>query len=83
MFLTFTKKFGKPVCVALYAWFAALAAKRKPLPLLILLALHTFEYFDKGRKIAEEAGLSRGEGLAQCLCFGFIWWLPLKKERKV
>ena len=36
MFLKITKQFGKPICVALYAWFAALAAKKKPLPLLIL-----------------------------------------------
>ena len=80
MFLTFTKKFGKPVCVALYAVFAALAAKKKPLPLLILLGLHTGEYFHVGRKVAAEQGLSAAEGLAQCLCFGFTWWLPLKKD---
>ena len=37
MFLKITKQFGKPICVALYAWFAALAVKKKPLPLLSLL----------------------------------------------
>ena len=41
MFLKITKQYGKPICVALYAGFAALAAKKKLLPLLILLALHT------------------------------------------
>ena len=40
MFLKTTKKFGKPVCVSLYAVFAALAMKKKPLPRLILLGLH-------------------------------------------
>ena len=79
MFLKITKQFGQPICVVLYAWFAALAARKKPLPLLILLALHTFEYFQTGRKTAEEQGMSELEGLAKCLCFGFTWWLPLKK----
>ena len=80
MFLKTTKKFGKPVCVSLYAVFTALAMKKKPLPLLILLGLHAGEYALIGRKIAEDKGLTRAEGLAQCLSFGFTWWLPLKKE---
>ena len=80
MFLKFTKQFGKPICVALYAWFAALAAKKKPHPLLSLLLLHTVEYFHVGRRVAAENGLSVPEGLAQCLAFGFTWWLPLKKS---
>lgn len=79
MFLEITKKFGKPICVALYAAFAALAAKKKPVPLIILLLLHTVEYFTEGRKVAEENGLSIPEGIAKCLAFGFTWWLPLKK----
>ncbi len=80
MFLKITKQFGKPICVALYAWFAALAVKKKPLPLLSLLLLHTVEYFHVGRKVAAENGLSVPEGLVQCLAFGFTWWLPLKKS---
>ncbi len=79
MFLTVTKRFGKPICAALYAAFAALAAKKKPLPLLLLLLMHTAEYFTVGRKVAAEHGLGRLEGAAQCLAFGFTWWLPLKK----
>ena len=79
MFLKLTKQFGKPVCVALYAAFAALAAKKKPVPLLVLFGLHTFEYFYVGRKVAEEQGLPAAEGLAKCLAFGFTWWLPIKK----
>ena len=77
--MEFTKQYGKPICVALYAGLAALAAKKKPAPLAILLAMHTAEYVGVGRKVAEEAGLSKGEGLAQCLAFGFTWWLPIKK----
>ena len=80
MFLKLTRQFGKPICVILYASFAALAAKKKPLPLLILFAMHATEYFVIGRKVASEHGLAPAEGLAQCLSFGFTWWLPLKSE---
>lgn len=80
MFLSFTKQFGKPVCVLLYGIFGLLAGKKKPLPLLILLGLHTGEYFLKGRKIAAEKGVGPLEAFFQCLAFGFTWWLPLKKE---
>ena len=79
MFLDLTKKLGKPICVALYAAFAPLAAKKKPWPLLILFGLHTLEYFHIGRKVAAEHGLGLLEGLCQCLAFGFTWWLPIKK----
>ena len=82
MFLELTKKIGKPVCAALYAAFAALAARKKPLPLLILLGLHGMEYFTKGRAIAAEHGVGTLEAIAQCLAFGFTWWLPLKKGRE-
>ncbi len=80
MFLNLTRQFGKPVCVGLYAWFAALAARKKPLPLLILFLMHAMEYIFIGRRVAAENGLSVPEGLAQCLSFGFTWWLPLKKS---
>ena len=80
MFLELTKKIGKPVCVALYAAFAALAAKKKPVPLIILFLMHASEYVLVGRKMAEENGISVPEGLAQCLAFGFTWWLPIKKS---
>ena len=79
MFLELTRQFGKPVCAALYAAFAGLAVKKKPLPLLILVLLHTGEYFLKGRRVAAAHGLSAAEGAAQCLAFGFTWWLPLEK----
>ena len=74
-----TLAFGKPVCVALYGVGAYLAAKKKPLPLLLLAATHGAEYIHIGRKVAAEAGISAPEALAQCLSFGFTWWLPIKK----
>ena len=80
MFHKLTRMFGKPICVALYAAFAALSAKKKPAPLLVLFAMHLTEYFVIGRRTAAEKGLHPTEGLAQCLAFGFTWWLPLRKE---
>ena len=80
MFLKTTRQFGKPICVGLYALFAALAMKKKPLPLLILIGLHAGEYVLVGQKAAEEKRLTKAEGLVQCLAFGFTWWLPLKKK---
>ena len=79
MFLKSTKLVGKPVCVALYAAFAALAAKRKPLPLILLFALHLFETLTVGKKVAKEHGVGALEWIANCLCFGFTWWLPLRE----
>lgn len=80
MFLKLTRQFGKPICVALYAVFSALAVKKKPLPLLILFLMHATEYVLIGRKTAGEKGLPTAEGLAQCLAFGFTWWLPLRAK---
>ena len=75
----FTDQYGKPICVGLYVLFAALAVRKKPLPLLMLLLLHYGEYKLVGRKVAQQHGYSERAGLFQCLCFGFTWWLPLKK----
>lgn len=79
MFYELTKAYGKQICAGLYGVFAWLAARRRPLPLLILLALHTYEYFHIGRRIAAEHGLRAVEGLVNCLAYGFTWWLPLER----
>ncbi len=74
------RAFGKPVCVLLYGAFAALAAKKKPIPLLALFATPAAEYVLIGRMVARGQGIPAAEGLAQCLAFGFTWWLPIKKS---
>ncbi len=76
-----TGKFGKAICVLLYAAFAFLAAKKKPLPLLVLFALHAGEYFLVGRKVAEVNGISQAEAAANCVAFGFTWWKPIRDGR--
>ena len=58
MFLKITKLVGKPVCTVLWAAFGWLAAKKKPLPLLILFALHLVETFTKGREVAKAKGVA-------------------------
>lgn len=78
MFLKLTKAFGKPICVILYAVFAWLPAKKKPIPLLTLMVMHLGETFTVGRKVAKEHQVPPLEWLIQCICFGFTWWLPLK-----
>lgn len=78
-FMTLTKQYGKPICVALYAVTAAMAARRRVSPFLSLLGMHAAEYWLIGKNVAEEKGLTKGEGLAQCLAFGFTWWLPEKR----
>ena len=78
-FMTLTRQYGKPICVALYAVSAALAARRHPKALLTLAGMHAAEYFLIGKKIAEAKGLTTPEGIAQCLAFGFTWWLPEKQ----
>ncbi len=79
MFLKITKLIGKPVCAALYAAFAALAAKKKPLPLVLLFATHLIETLTVGRKVAKEHHIGALERIGNCLCFGFTWWLPVKE----
>ena len=73
-----TKRFGKAICVLLFAAFGWLAARKKPWPLLALLAVHSAEYFMVGRKVAQENGIPQTEAAANCLAFGFTWWKPIK-----
>ena len=73
-----TKQYGKPICVLLYAVFAALAARAKPWPLLALIATHAAEYFLVAKKVADDNGIPQPEALAKCLAFGFTWWKPVK-----
>ena len=73
---------GKPLCAALYGFFAYLAAKKKPLPLILLFIMHTTEYFIIGKKTGEEYGISKSKSLINCLSFGFTWWLPVRKGDK-
>lgn len=80
--LDFTKKFGKAICVVLYAVLAWLAGKKHPVPLIVLVATHTVEYFTKARAVAKEHAIDQISAFFNCLCFGFTWWLPIRESGK-
>ena len=62
------------------AFRTALAARKKPVPLIVLFAMHLAETLTIGRKVAKEKGVGAAEWIANCLAFGFTWWLPLRSE---
>jgi hypothetical protein len=69
-------------CLVLYAASIALWALTGFFYLFaVLLVLHVSEYFIVGRKVGEQAGISKGKAFLLCLAFGFTWWLPLKKNQ--
>ena len=70
----FNRSYGKVLCVGLYAGFSALAARKKPLPLLLLLLAHTAEYFIKVRPKVIEKALPKPSSFINCLAFGIAWW---------
>ncbi len=75
-----TAKFGKPLCVILYAAFAALAARGIWIPLALLVVMHLTEFFAVAIKVAKQNKIDMLTAFANCLCFGFTWWLPIKKN---
>ena len=75
MFRKLTKKLGKRGVVLLYAVFAALAAKKQLLPLLVLFLLYALEYYHLDRKAAAGRRLGPMERMAECLGIGLSWWL--------
>lgn len=76
--ISLTEKYGKGICVALYAVFAYYAAKDKPIPLFVLAAMHLTEYVTVARKVGRDFGKGALETFVNCLAFGFTWWLPIK-----
>lgn len=82
MFLKITEKTGKPICVALYALCVYLAAKKKYVPLIVLVLMHLTEYFIIGMKTGKENDISPVKAFFLCLAFGFTWWLPVRSAKK-
>lgn len=80
MFFKLTEKFGKPLCVLLYAVFSALAVAVTWIPLAALVLMHLTEYFAVAAKVAKSKGIDQLTAFANCLAFGFTWWLPIKKQ---
>lgn len=79
--LDFSRKFGKVICVILYALFAYLCAKGIWIPLAALVLLHFSEYFIAAMNVAKKNGISQITAFVNCLAFGFTWWLPIKENK--
>lgn len=79
--LDFSRKFGKVICVVLYAVFACFCVKGIWIPLAALALLHFSEYFIVAMKVARKKGISQFTAFANCLAFGFTWWLPIKENK--
>ncbi len=56
--------------------------KKNPFMVLTLFLLHLCELLTVGLKTGREFGKKDNVSIASCLCFGFLWWLPLKRQMK-
>ena len=79
MFRKITIGYGQPVCVILYAVFAALLAKGIWIPIVVLAAMHIIEFTVIGYKVGKANKMGIIPSFLNCLSFGFTWWLPIKK----
>ncbi|MBO4383577.1 MAG: hypothetical protein J5847_05750 [Clostridia bacterium] len=57
-----------------------LIIKKNPFWLLLLFFTHLFELLTVGLKTGRKFGEKDPVSIASCICFGFLWWLPLKKQ---
>lgn len=70
-------------CIALWAGSTILMIwKKTPFFALFLFLLHLCELVTVGLKTGREFGKKDSVSVASCLCFGFLWWLPLKRQMK-
>ena len=60
---------GKAICVLLYSIGAFCAAKKKPMPLLLLMGTHALEFLVIGWKVAKDHDIPVSEALPNCLAF--------------
>lgn len=63
-------------------WIALiiLAIIGKPQLLIFLICLHLLEMLIIGYKVGKSKGKSTIETIANCMAWGFLWWLPLKNS---
>ena len=70
-------------CIALWAGSTIIMIWKKiPWCALFLFLLHLWELLTVGLKTGREFGEKDSVSIASCLCFGFLWWLPLKRQMK-
>ena len=73
------KDFSGPIGVLLYSVCSYFAGKKKPMLLATLIGTHLCEYLFIARGVAKSKNIDQLVALANCICFGFGWWLPIKK----
>ena len=59
-----------------------LITKKNPKHLLILFFTHLTELLVIGLKTGNDYGKKKSETIASTICFGFLWWLPLRRQMK-
>lgn len=70
-------------CIGLWIGSTLLTIlKKNPFFALFLFLLHFCELITVGLKTGREYGKKDPESVASCLCFGFLWWLPLRRQMK-
>lgn len=70
-------------CIVLWIGSTLLTIiKKNPFMALFLFCLHFCELLVIGLKTGAEYGKKVSETVASCLCFGFLWWLPLRRQMK-
>ncbi len=70
-------------CIGLWVINTIVMIKKKnPTLLLVLFLTHLFELCTIGLKTGREFGEKDSVSIASCLSFGFLWWLPLRKQMK-
>lgn len=70
-------------CIGLWIGSTILTIKKKnPFLALSLFLLHFCELITIGLPTGKKYGKKVPETVASCLCFGFLWWLPLRRQMK-
>lgn len=70
-------------CIVLWIGSTVLMIWKKfPHCALFLFLLHLCELVTVGLKTGRKYGEKDSVSIASCLCFGFLWWLPLKRQMK-
>lgn len=75
------KDIHQGIALGLYGVAGILAVLKKPLLLLLLLAVHTLEYLAISRPMAAEKKIPRVSALIHTLLYGFTWWKPIREEK--
>ena len=69
--------------IVLLLWLAAillLSSGVFPYLFWVLLGLHFLELLLVGFRTGREYGVGPGKSILMCMLYGYIWWLPLRRQ---